>query len=210
MSKPSFEELAQPYLDRPEVCQMNDYTQHGSTTTLAHSIMVARTSLRLARRWGWRIDERDLVAGAMLHDFYLYDWHDRSTSKPNHATKHPLYAAENAVALLGVNTHVKAIIESHMWPLPPTRIPRSKEAWLVCVADKWCSLKETLRGRVPSSCTQAPLPQRVTSRAQASRPQKACAQTPHPQAHKATPGNIAPSPTRSAHGQAQRKAGSLQ
>ena len=36
------------------------------------------------------------------------------------------------------------MIRSHMWPLNPERVPRSKEAWIVCVADKLVSLHETL------------------------------------------------------------------
>ena len=31
-----------------------------------------------------------------------------------------------------------------MWPLPPQRVPTSREALLVSLADKYCSLYETL------------------------------------------------------------------
>lgn len=147
--RPSFDELAAPWLARPEVQRMDEFIQHGITTTLDHTLRVARKALDLARRHNAQINEQDLVAGALLHDFYLYDWHDRSTSKPNHATKHPLYAAANARELLGVNDHVVSIIETHMWPLPPNRVPASKEAWLVCWADKLCSLAETIGDRLP-------------------------------------------------------------
>lgn len=142
---------AAPWLARPEVQRMDEFVQHGTTSTLTHTERVARASLSLAQALHLNVNEPDLVAGALLHDFYLYDWHDRSTSKPNHATKHPLYAAENARELLGVNAHVASIIETHMWPLPPARVPASKEAWLVCVADKLCSLKETIADRLPAA-----------------------------------------------------------
>lgn len=146
-TQPSFQELAAPYLRDEQVQRMGAFVQHGSTSTLAHCVRVARTSLKLSRALHARVNEADLVAAALLHDFYLYDWHDRSTSRPKHATRHPLYAAHNARELLGVNDHVAAAIESHMWPLPPTRVPASREAWIICIADKWCSLAETVGDR---------------------------------------------------------------
>lgn len=138
---------ARPWLEQSEVQRMGAYIQHGNTTTLDHTQRVARASLALAEALHLKVDKADLVAGALLHDFYLYDWHDRTTSKPNHATKHSLYAAANARELLDVNARVASIIETHMWPLPPARVPASKEAWVVCAADKWCSLVETIGDR---------------------------------------------------------------
>lgn len=150
MSK-SYEELAAPLLSNEQVQRMDSFIQHGTTSTLDHTQRVARASLSLARALRLKVDEQDLIDAALLHDFYLYDWHDRSTSKPNHATKHPLYAAANARELLDVNPHVASIIETHMWPLPPARVPASAEAWVVCAADKWCSLVETIGDRVPKA-----------------------------------------------------------
>lgn len=41
----------------------------------------------------------------------------------------------------------KDIIQSHMWPLNPTDIPHSREAALVCMADKMSSSYETVLER---------------------------------------------------------------
>lgn len=146
-----FEALACAYLEDESVRSMAAFVQHGSVSTLAHCIAVAKTSLSLATRLKLRVNESDLVAGALLHDFYLYDWHDRATARPRHATRHPLYAAENAARRFGVNARVEGVIAAHMWPLPPTRIPRTKEAWVVCIADKWCALAETVAARLPGA-----------------------------------------------------------
>ena len=142
-----FEHLAREYLEHPCYQLMKGFIQHGSVSTYAHCVRVAQTSFAWARALKLPVDEHDLVAGALLHDFYLYDWHDRSTSRPHHATRHPLYACENASECFSLPPRVENIIESHMWPLPPTRVPRSLEAVLVCAADKWCSLGETLHAR---------------------------------------------------------------
>lgn len=157
-----FNQLVQPFASKPQVLRMKDYVQHGSVSTYEHCVRVARTSYSWACRLPFEIDEKSLVEGALLHDFYLYDWHDRSSSKPHHATRHPLYAADNASREFGLSPRSLSIIVSHMWPLPPTRIPRSVEAWVVCIADKWCSLYETvcLRGR---SSQRVQLPQQADS-----------------------------------------------
>ena len=51
------------------------FVQHGRTSVYRHSVRVAWTSLRLARFLGWRIDAAALVRAALLHDYFLYDWH---------------------------------------------------------------------------------------------------------------------------------------
>ena len=35
----------------------------------------------------------------------------------------------------------------HMFPLVPVP-PTCREAWIVCLADKWCALRETVAGRL--------------------------------------------------------------
>lgn len=57
---------------------------------------------------------------------------------------HPVFALEKAREDFSLSPLEENAIAAHMWPLPPTRIPASAEAWLICAADKWCSLAETL------------------------------------------------------------------
>ncbi|MBR2836288.1 MAG: HD domain-containing protein [Coriobacteriales bacterium] len=141
----AFQEIIAPYARHPAAQQMKCYIQHGTTTTYDHCMSVAHTCYKLACTLKLRVNMENLVTGAFLHDLYLYDWHDRTTSKPHHATKHPVYAHENALKYFEINPVVENIILSHMWPLPPTRLPKSKEAVLVTIVDKWCSLGETCK-----------------------------------------------------------------
>lgn len=53
------------------------FVQHGSITCYDHSLRVAEKSLELAEKCSAYIDERSLVRGALLHDYFLYDWHEK-------------------------------------------------------------------------------------------------------------------------------------
>lgn len=146
--KERFEELASPVLAHGRMAQMAAFTQHGQTTTLEHVCAVAYTSLVAADALGIRVDERALVRGALLHDYYLYDWHDHEAAPDAwHGFTHPGHALANARRDYEDLTPLEAdIIKHHMFPLVPFP-PRSREAWIVTLADKACSLAETLLGR---------------------------------------------------------------
>lgn len=131
--------------DRDEkVQEMKRYIQHGSVSTYQHCRNVTWCSYWMNRRWRLGADEQTLIAGAFLHDFYLYDWHEKDASHRFHGFTHPERACLNASKHFSLNPKVRNIIISHMWPLTLTRLPASREAVIVCIADKYCSLVETL------------------------------------------------------------------
>ena len=61
--------------------------------------------------------------------------------------KHARIARYNAETVFKLTDKEKDIIQSHMWPLNPTDIPHSREAALVCMADKMSSSYETVLER---------------------------------------------------------------
>ncbi len=138
-----FCDLLQEFLEQEQVHEMNNYIQHGNTSTYLHSIQVAYYSYCLARRLPIRYDRKSLVRGAMLHDFYLYDWHIPDRIHRLHGYVHPSFALRNAKKYFELNQIEEDIISKHMWPLTLTKVPRYKEALLVCLVDKFCSLAET-------------------------------------------------------------------
>ena len=127
----------------PQVRRMEQYTQHKGNPTLRHCHDVAVTSFRMAQRLGWRIDETAMARGALLHDFHLYT---REKKDWKHLFRHPRLALRNAENLFELNDKEKNIITSHMWPLTALHPPKSREALLVTLADKYCALRE-MRGR---------------------------------------------------------------
>ena len=131
----------------PSVGLLKNYTQHKGNKTFRHCHNVAVHSFRLAQRLGWRIDEESLATGAMLHDYYLYTFHDEKINFLHHGLSHPKRALANAERVFPLNSKERNIIESHMWPLTLLTLPRSKEAVLVTLADKYCAMCE-FRGRM--------------------------------------------------------------
>ena len=133
-----------PYLKDPHVQEMKQYIQHGKVTTYDHCVSVTKACYKLNRRFHLGADEKVLLSAALLHDFYLYDWHGRDLSDWTHSYKHPMIAAENAIRYLEIDEQVEHAIRVHMWPFTFWRLPKSREAWILVMADKYCSLKETL------------------------------------------------------------------
>ena len=122
------------------------HVQHGSIPVYRHCIDVAKRSLLLAKALRIRVNEKEMTRGALLHDYFLYDWHDKGNRpKGLHGYTHPLAALKNAERDFNLTGREKNIIMSHMWPLTLTKLPRCREAWIVSAADKYTSMLETLK-----------------------------------------------------------------
>ena len=125
----------------PQVARMKAIRHHPGVSCYEHSAFVSYVAWRLARRWG--ADGALAARAGLLHDLYLYD--PRSLPSWRQCFAHPKAAARNAAALEGaLSPREENAILAHMWPLSP-RMPRSREAAAVCLADKLCSAAEVLR-----------------------------------------------------------------
>ena len=132
-------------IDTEIVKSMKKYMQHGNTSAFEHSVKVVKLCYKIDKKFKLNANLKDLLLGAMLHDFYLYDWHKRSLKYGLHGYNHSRIAMENAIRYFDVNENVQNMILTHMWPLNLTKIPKNKEAWILCLADKICSVEETFR-----------------------------------------------------------------
>ena len=120
--------------------------QHGSTTVYEHSVGVAGASLKLAEFFHIKVNEKALVKGALLHDYFLYDWHNQLTPHHLHGFFHPGVALRNASMDVELTPIEHDIIKKHMFPLTLVP-PKYLESWIVCWIDKKCSTRETLQRR---------------------------------------------------------------
>lgn len=118
------------------------FIQHGSTPCLLHCIAVAYYCYRLAEHFKMlKSHEAELVRGALLHDYFLYDWHIPDKSRPMHGRYHPGAALKNAEQDFDLSDRERDIIKKHMFPLTLTP-PAYMESFLVCLVDKGCSIYE--------------------------------------------------------------------
>ena len=109
-----------------------------------HCINVAKYSLAICDKLHIACKRDELIRGALLHDYFLYDWHHGDYAKPHklHGFYHPGRALRNAMKEYALTPREQDIIKKHMWPLTVVP-PMCREAWIVSAADKWCSLMET-------------------------------------------------------------------
>jgi len=147
LSQQELTQLIRLFKEHEQVQQMKEYIQHGRISIYEHVVRVTKCCLIMNRRFSLGADERVLVAAAFLHDFYLYDWHEDDDSHKWHGFYHPEKARQNAVRYFQIGEHEQEIIASHMWPLTLRKLPRSREAWILCLADKYVSTQETLFSR---------------------------------------------------------------
>lgn len=148
-----YQRYIEELLSDERISKMDEFIQHGNTTTLAHCKAVAKLCGEIAYRYHIKVDVKSLARGALLHDYFLYDWHEQKLGNL-HGFYHPGIALKNATRDFELNPREQDIIRKHMFPLT-LYVPRYRETVLVCLADKGCALKEVyhriFRGRFASA-----------------------------------------------------------
>lgn len=117
------------------------FIQHGDVSVYEHSLRVAYLSIKIVSKFHLRVNMRSLIRGALLHDYFLYDWHIKDKSHRLHGFTHPKTAFKNAKKEFKINDIEKDIIIKHMFPLvviPPVYL----ESYIVTIADKISATKE--------------------------------------------------------------------
>ena len=135
------EKYGKDILDYDKVLKQKNFLQHRNVSIYDHSINVAIMSLKFTNRFKINLDKRSLVRGCLLHDYFLYDWHEKDRSHRWHGFIHAKRALNNAKNDFELNRIERNMIYTHMFPLN-LRIPRYKESMILCISDKICAVKE--------------------------------------------------------------------
>ncbi|KPU45484.1 hypothetical protein OXPF_07170 [Oxobacter pfennigii] len=139
--KSEHKECIRDIVQHEMVGMMKNFIQHGETNCLEHSFYVSYISYLVCKNIG--LDYRSAARGGLLHDFFLYDWHEEKPYRGLHGLIHPNIALQNANKYFDLNDREKDIILKHMWPLT-IRLPKYKETFVVLMADKYCAFMETI------------------------------------------------------------------
>lgn len=134
--------VAEPLEQTGRIEQTKNFCQHGDCSVFEHCANVAYVSCALFMKLHINANWDELIRGALLHDYFLYDWHKKEDCHPAHAVYHPTLALKNARLDYELSEKEEDIILHHMFPLTILP-PKSREAWMVCLADKICAVMET-------------------------------------------------------------------
>jgi len=127
------------------VKEMKSYVQHGDTSTYEHCLNVSYYSYKVAKKLG--LNARECAIGGLLHDLFLYDWHDKNRDGHKefflpHGFTHGVVAERNARKYFEIDEICSDIIITHMFPLTIWKVPKYKESYVVLMVDKYLSTAE--------------------------------------------------------------------
>ena len=131
-------------LNHPEVQRMADFAHHGTTSTLEHVMHVSYYTFFLCKKYG--LDARAGARAGLLHDFFLYDWHEKEDPKIVHTLYHPKIALKNAEKYFELSDVEREMILLHMYPVVEGfKQPKYKETQVIQMVDKICAVSEVLK-----------------------------------------------------------------
>ena len=138
-----FNRLSRNIINKDIFKCLKKYPSHGNTSLYNHSINVAHESLKFVNKYHIKCHNKDLVKGALLHDLYLYNWKEDKVKF--HIFKHASIALNSSEKYFRLTKIEKNIIYTHMFPITLFKIPKYKEAWIVCLFDKIVAFKEIVK-----------------------------------------------------------------
>lgn len=135
------EKFAVDIINSPGMQSEKEFMQHGRISCYTHSLSVANMSIRIARSLRVHTDVKSMIRGALLHDYFLYDWHEPDAGHKLHGFTHARKALVNAERDFNLTDIERDIIVKHMFPMNIC-LPLHRESCIVTLADKLCALRE--------------------------------------------------------------------
>jgi uncharacterized protein len=137
-----FYDIIKDIYEHDEFLKLKEHHHHNSSI-YEHVMEVSYFSYRACKFL--KLDYRSAARGALLHDFFLYDWRNHDVpdlpEHKYHGVEHPKIALANSEKHFILNDIEKDSIIKHMWPLTLVP-PKYKESFIVSFADKYLASKE--------------------------------------------------------------------
>lgn len=137
-----FNSIVRDILENEEFLKLKNFYHHNSSI-FEHAEIVSWISYSICKYLN--LDYSSAARGALLHDFFLYDWrnHDEPelAKEKFHGIEHPKIALENSRKHFTLNKIEEDIIIKHMWPLTLFP-PLYRESFIVTFVDKYTASRE--------------------------------------------------------------------
>ena len=162
-----YEEVAD-LLKSEVVQQMKQYMHHGHTTCFQHCLNVSYYNYIFCKLLS--LDARAGARAGLIHDLFLYDWHDyvREKGQRMHGWTHAATALANAQKYFDITPMEADIIEKHMFPMN-IALPKYKETVVIIMVDKICGAWEVIAHWGLLAAHAAMLPKRMITHLKARR-----------------------------------------
>ncbi|MBN1363409.1 MAG: hypothetical protein JW976_01255 [Syntrophaceae bacterium] len=137
-----FYDIINDIYEHKEFIKLKEHYHHNASI-YEHVMDVSYFSYRVCKFL--KLDYHSAARGALLHDFFLYDWRNHDVydipEDKFHGVEHPKIALINSKKHFTLNDIEKDIILKHMWPLTLVP-PKYKESFIVSFADKYLASRE--------------------------------------------------------------------
>ena len=135
-----FVDIVSDIIANDDFQKLKEFKHHVSNTRYQHCLNVAWYTYLWTKKAS--LNYRSATRGALLHDFFLYDYRHGGQPIPGrHIDVHPMVALANARKYFEVDEVMYDCIAHHMFPSSLTP-PTTKEGVFVTLADKYCASLE--------------------------------------------------------------------
>lgn len=141
--KREFMNVVREVAGHEKVQEMKQYNHHSQTNCFEHSMHVSYYNYKICKLLN--LDARAAARAGLLHDMFLYDWHDYKQAEGErlHGFEHPRKSLRNARTYFPISLKEADMIKKHMFPLTLS-LPRYKESYVIVLTDKFCSSCEVM------------------------------------------------------------------
>ena len=148
-----YDMIVEDIINHDEFQKTKNVNHHGMNR-FDHSLRVSYIAYKIAKFL--HVSYEEVARAGLLHDFFLINSKDIAIKdKINTLVNHPMYASAYSEKFFKLSDKEKDIIETHMFPIAPTRLPKYLESWIVNLVDDYVAIREELHVKRRQMCRLA-------------------------------------------------------